>query len=701
LHGEPASSIPPRLFERLPPRYDWRELQRWKIDQKLLPKGSTILFREPTIWQRYRAWIIAGLSICILQALLITGLLFNLFRRRRAEFSLTESEKRFQTMADAAPVLIWMAGEDKLCTFFNKAWLAFTGRRMEQELGNGWSEGVHPDDFENCLQTYVTAFDAREPFTMKYRLRRHDGEYRFITDSGAPRFGKRGNFRGYVGACVDVTDLLEQQKALDEFEERVTLAAEAAHLGVWELNTITNELWLSDKARKLFQFPLEGPVTYTELQGRAHPEDRAMRDAALERSIETQAGYEIEYRALLPDGSVHWINGRACWLSDEKGNLTRLLGVSMDVTERREAQELFQVATEASTSGILLIDGQGRILLVNAQTEKLFNYWRDELIGTPVELLLPDGFVEHFFEKFVAAPQAQIMGEGKQLFGRQKDGSKFPVEIGLNPVQTPRGILILVSVVDITARKQAELDAQRHRSELAHLSRVSLMGEMSASLAHELNQPLTGIVSNAAAGQRFIDSGNITLPELRQLLVDIGADGRRANEVVRGIRRMVKKGETIRQPMNLNEVVETVVQIVTPDALLRGCELKTSLEPTLSAIEGDSIQLQQVLLNLVINSFDAMRDAPVENRKVEITTAWNGNGAIRTSVRDYGVGISDETRERLFDPFFTTKADGLGMGLAIVRSIVESHAGTIAAENVEGGGARFHFTLSANPPASG
>jgi signal transduction histidine kinase len=107
------------------------------------------------------------------------------------------------------------------------------------------------------------------------------------------------------------------------------------------------------------------------------------------------------------------------------------------------------------------------------------------------------------------------------------------------------------------------------------------------------------------------------------------------------------------------------------------------------------------LLNLVINSFDAMRDAPVENRKVEITTAWNGNGAIRTSVRDYGVGISEETRERLFDPFFTTKADGLGMGLAIVRSIVESHAGTIVAENVEGGGARFHFTLSANPPASG
>ena len=127
LHGEPASSFPPILFEHLPPRYDWRELQRWKINEKLLPPGSTVLFREPTIWEHYWVWIIAGLSICILQALLISGLLFNLIRRRRAEFSLEESEERFQTMANAAPVMIWTAGADKLCTFVSKAWLAFTG----------------------------------------------------------------------------------------------------------------------------------------------------------------------------------------------------------------------------------------------------------------------------------------------------------------------------------------------------------------------------------------------------------------------------------------------------------------------------------------------------------------------------------------------------------------------------------------------
>ena len=280
LGGEPASSFPPTMIERLPPRYDWRELQRWKIDEKLLPTGSTVLFRVPTVWDRYRAWIIAGLSICILQALLITGLLANLIKLRRAERFLTESEKRFQTMADAAPVLIWVSGEDKLPTFFNKAWLEFTGRSMEQELGKGWKEGVHPDDLAKISQTYGPAVDAREPFVMQYRLKNSDGEYRWITDQGVPRYGPHGKFRGYVGACVDITDLLKKETELREIEERVALAAEAAHVGVWEVDTVTNELWVSDKVRELYHFDPKEEITYAMFQARVHPEDRPMRDAA-------------------------------------------------------------------------------------------------------------------------------------------------------------------------------------------------------------------------------------------------------------------------------------------------------------------------------------------------------------------------------------------------------------------------------------
>jgi PAS domain S-box-containing protein len=609
------------------------------------------------------------------------------------ETELRESEKRFRTMADAAPVLIWVSGPDKLCTFFNKAWLEFTGRKMEQELGNGWAEGVHVDDFDNCLKTYVTAFDDRKPFTIKYRLRRHDGEYRFVSDTGVPRYGVRGAFRGYVGACTDITDLLAQQKVVHEFEERVALAAEAAHLGVWELNTETNELWVSDKARELFQFGSE-PISLAEFCGRAHPEDRAIPDAALKEAIETGGGYEIEYRALLPDGAVRWISGRARCLRDEKGALTRLLGVSMDVTERKQAQELFQLATEASSSGILLITSEGQIVLANAQVEKLFNYWREELIGKPVEILVPERFSEHFIrrKRFVATPEARLM-EPRQLFGRRKDGTEFPAEIGLNPIRTPQGILVLATVTDISARKIAEEQMRKSRDEIDRLSRISLLGEMTASIAHELNQPLSGIISNASAGQRFIDRGEVDVLNLREILEDIVADGRRANDVIRHIRNTIKKGAAIRESIKMNDLVTSVAHMVHPDTVAHSCELEVFLDQNLPVVKGDPIQIQQVLINLVTNAYDAMRNTPASRRKVKIATEWSGNGPIRVSVRDYGPGIPDEIREHLFEQFFTTKKEGLGMGLAIVRSIIESHGGKINVENVDGDGACFYFTL--------
>jgi two-component system, LuxR family, sensor kinase FixL len=498
--------------------------------------------------------------------------------RTKGDAQLRESEERFRIVADAAPVLIWMAGVDKLCIFFNKPWLEFTGRTIEQEMGNGWAEGVHPDDFQNCLKTYVEAFDARQPFVMQYRLRRRDGEYRWISDTGVPRYDTDKNFAGYIGSCVDITELRSKEEALREFEERVVLAAQAAHLGVWELDLATAEMWMSDSARSLFGFDSNTHLTHAVLQNRLHPDDRALRDSAVKAAIENYGEYELEYRIVLPDGSMRWIGGRGRCVTGENGKGTRLIGVS----------------------------------------------------------------------------------------------------------------------IDISARKLAETEALQHREELGHLSRVAVMGQMAASLAHELNQPLSGIISNASAGQRFIDRGEVDLREMRELLADIVADGRRAGDVIRGIQNMVKKGVPARQRVNLNDLVTDVVRMVKPNAMLHSCDLETLFDPNLPALEADPVQLQQVLINLVVNAFDAMRNTPPSRRKVVIVTKRNGDSTILTSVRDYGVGISEEIRDRLFDHFFTTKTEGLGMGLGIVRSIVESHGGTVAAENVEGGGARFYFFLPAN-----
>jgi two-component system sensor kinase FixL len=197
-----------------------------------------------------------------------------------------------------------------------------------------------------------------------------------------------------------------------------------------------------------------------------------------------------------------------------------------------------------------------------------------------------------------------------------------------------------------------------------------------------------------------MDSGNVDHAEIRELLGDIIADGRRASDIVRGIRGMVRKEQVARRSVNLNDVVMDSVRMISPDAVLRSCELETSLDPSLRNIEADPVQLQQVLLNLVINAFDAVRDAPISKRKVVIATKSNGDGTVCVSVRDWGVGISAEMQDSVFDPFFTTKNEGLGMGLAIARSILESHGGSIAGENAEGGGARFKFVLPVNAPST-
>jgi len=620
-----------------------------------------------------------------------------------SEADLRESEDRFGIVADAAPVLIWMAGVDKLCTFFNRPWLEFTGRSLKQEMGNGWAEGVHPDDLQRCLKIYTEAFDTRKAFVMQYRLRRNDGEYRWISDNGVPRYDAHKNFTGYIGSCIDVTELIIKDQALHDSKERIDLATKAAGLIVWTWDIARDEVWLSDKDRALFGFSPSEKLNAERIRSVVYTEDREFVSQLVEKSLATSEEIEAEYRVVLGDGNVHWVTRRGRVEFDSDGKPAWERGVLMDTTERKQAEEKFRLAVEASPSGIVLVDREGKIVLVNTQTEKMFGYSRAEMMGQPVEIIIPKRF--HAIhpthrERFLAMPKARAMGAGRELFARRKDGTEFPIEIGLNPIETADGILVLAAVADITARKQAELEALQHREELGHLSRVAAMGELTASIAHEVNQPLSGITSNASAGQRFIDRGNVDLRELRELLGDIMSDARRAGDVIHGIQRMIRKGVPKRQRVNLNDLVIKVARMVNPNAMLQSCQLETLLEPNLPEIEADPVQLQQVLLNLIINAFDAMGHTPVNHRKVVVITERNGDGTICASVRDYGVGIPAEALERVFEQFFTTKSKGLGIGLAIVRSIVQSHGGTIVAENADGGGARFYFTLPASARTS-
>lgn len=451
LRGASVTNFPPRLIDPLDPRYDWRELRRWNISEDRLPPGSTVLFREPTLWEQYRWKIIGVLSVVLLQALLITFLFLNLVKRWRSEKLLRESEQLFRTVADSAPVLIWMSDVDGLCTFTNKPWLDFTGRTATEEMGNGWTEGVHPDDLPGCLKSYQEAFDAREPFTLLYRRRRHDGEYRWISDHGVPRYGAEGHFAGYIGSCTDITE-----------------------------------------------------------------------------------------------------------------------------------------------------------------------------------------------------------------------------------------------------RRKSEAETQLLREELTHVSRVATMGELTASIAHELNQPLAAILSNAQEGARLATTANPDLNELRDILQDIAADDRRASEVIRKLRMLLKKDPGEQRPLPLNDLITEMVSVVHHNAVLRNIAVDLDLAEGLPRVKGDRIQLQQVLLNLVVNGFEAMSEVGDRPRKLILRTRLLDEKQVLVNVIDNGTGIIAEKLDSIFEPFYSTKKSGMGMGLSVSRSILEAHGGKLWAENNPQGGATFHLTLPVN-----
>jgi C4-dicarboxylate-specific signal transduction histidine kinase len=260
----------------------------------------------------------------------------------------------------------------------------------------------------------------------------------------------------------------------------------------------------------------------------------------------------------------------------------------------------------------------------------------------------------------------------------------------------PRVKLLLVTVADISPRKRAEEEARRQREQIELLGRAGLLGEMTASLTHELAQPLTAILANASAGVRFIEGGEIEPGNLREIFADIGTDVRRARNIIHHVRSAIKTGEALRGQVAMNKVVENVAVMLRPDAAAYSCEVQTSLAENLPLVETDPVQMQQILINLVNNAFHAMSAVPPARRKVEITTQLGCESSVLVTVRDYGMGISEQSRERLFEQFYTTKQDGLGMGLAIVRSIVNAHGGHITAGNAEGGGAWFQFELPAS-----
>src|SRR5882724_2345007 len=495
----------------------------------------------------------------------------------------------------------------------------------------------------------------------------------------------------------DVARAAGLARELEISQKRLNLAADSADLGMWMWDIPRDEIWITDKGRALFRFGAAEKLDLDRFKNVLHPEDRQRVLDAVENTLRTGADYEAEYRVMLPQGQLRWIAGRGQVEFDRDGQPVRLRGAALDITKRKQAEEQFRLVVEASPSALIMVNTEGSITLVNTQAEAIFGYTRQELIGRQIETLVPERFRSHHMEYrhgYFGDACARPMGAERELFGVRKDGTEVPIEIGLNPIHTAEGLLVLASIIDISERKQAELEAARRRNEMAHLSRVTTLGELSGSLAHELNRPLGAILSNAQAAQRMLANGGIDVAEFREILNDIVSEDKHAAEVIRRLRLWLQKGEVQQHSLRINKVVRDVLKLIRTDLISQNVSVDTELARDLPTVTGDPVQLQQVLVNLVVNACDAMADCDTPEHQLRIRTGIeNGGGAVIVSVTDRGGGIQVKEVEQIFEPFFTTKAKGMGLCLSVCRTIIAAHRGKLWATNNAERGATFHFTL--------
>jgi PAS domain S-box-containing protein len=626
---------------------------------------------------------------------------------RASEARLAEAQRELQLTIDSIPVMVSTFEPDGTRSFINKTWQQYTGHAQHEATGDGLNTSAyyHPDDLQGFEEAWHVAQAKGEMLSVDVRTRRADGVYRWYTMRRAPQRDETGKIVKWYSVGVDVEDQKVAENALRLREAQLAAAERELQLTLDTIPALAwrnraDGLYLNKRWLDYAGFSLE-QAQGARWQAAIHPDDRARLLDSWREIFKSGKPGEAEARMRRFDGAYRWFLVRAEPLRDEAGAILGWYGTNIDIEDRKQAENALQrsqaysaEAQRLSQTGSFAWEVATRNYFWSDQAYQILGF--DRSVKPSISLAVQRTHPE---DRFIIERELERSAQGAPYHDFEvrllmPDGHIKHAHFLAHRITYQSGHEEIVgAVMDITEARKSQETLRTAQAALAHASRVATLGEISASIAHEVNQPLAAIIANGQACLRFLGRETPELDDVRGAVEWIVKDGNRAGEVIRRVRNLLKKAEAEKIPLDVNDAIDEVVALLQHELTAQQVNPRLELAPALPPIRGDRVQLQQVIINLVMNGAEAMRAIADGPHGLVIRSYQDGAQHVVVAVQDSGVGISGETAERVFDPFFTTKPGGLGMGLAICRSIVEAHGGRLWSSANAGPGATFQFAL--------